>query len=69
MKAFIIATLARQIEGEYCLLKVEKGFVDKNKAELYAAEQSKYTTETIATPVGSLKFLCERGIFEIEIEE
>jgi hypothetical protein len=69
MKAFAIISIARQVDGEYCIIKIEKAYKDPNLAESYAKSLSKKYAESIQTPNGSVDCVCERGIFEIDIED
>jgi hypothetical protein len=69
MKAFAIISIARQVDGEYCVVKIEKAYKDSSFAESYAKNLSKRYAETISTPNGPIDCVCERGIFEIDIED
>jgi hypothetical protein len=69
MKAFAIISIARQVDGEYCIIKIEKAYKDPNLAESYAKSLSKKYAEPIQTPNGPIDCVCERGIFEIDIED
>ena len=69
MKVFIIATLAREIDGEYCFLKIDKGFTSANAAESFYNSTKLQFTELIPTQNGDINCLCQRGIFEVDIQE
>jgi hypothetical protein len=69
MKVFAIVSIARQVQGEYCLVKVEKGFKKASKADEYSKGLVKRYAETIQTPSGPIACVCERGVFEIEVDE
>lgn len=69
MKVFAIITVARQVDGEYVLIKSEGAFFDKLKAEKFVSNLSRQYAETIDTPAGKIACICERGVFEIEVEE
>lgn len=69
MKVFAIITLARQVDGEYCFVKAEKAFAQASKADAYAKGLAKKYSEAIATPSGPIACVCERGVFEIDVEE
>lgn len=69
MKAFAIISIARQVDGEYCIVKIEKAYKDSILAESYAKNLSKKYAESIQTPNGPIDCVCERGIFEIDIED
>ena len=69
MKAWAVISVARQVDGEYCIVKVDKTFTTAKAAGDYANSlaATKYA-ETIQTPAGPVKCVCERGVFELEIE-
>ena len=69
MKIFAIISVARQVEGEYVVVKAEKAFKQASKADAYAAGLAKTYTETIPTPGGPITCVCERGVFEIELDD
>ena len=69
MKAFAIISVARQVDGEYCVVKVEKAFKSSKKAGDFATNLARQYAETVNTPSGPMKCVCERGVFEIEIDE
>ena len=69
MKIWIVATVARQIEGEYCFIKIENGYKSAGKAEAEVNAKTKTRTEQIVTPGGPINCLCERGVFEIDVED
>jgi hypothetical protein len=69
MKVFAIISVARQVDGEYVVVKVEKAFKTAGKADEHAKTLAKRYAETIPTPGGPMACVCERGVFEIEVEE
>lgn len=69
MKIFAIVSVARQVDGEYVVVKAEKAFKQASKADAYAAGLAKRYTESIPTPSGPIACLCERGIFEMDLDE
>lgn len=69
MKIFCIISVARQVDGEFVIVKTEKAFKQASKAEEYANALSKRYTESILTVSGPIACVCERGIFEIEVED
>jgi hypothetical protein len=69
MKIFAIISVARQVDGEYCVVKVEKGFKTSAAAEQHAKSLISKYAENIQTPTGLIECVCERGIFEIDIDE
>lgn len=69
MTVFAIVSIARQVDGEYCLVKIEKGYKDKSKADEESKKLARQYAETIQTPSGPLNCVCERGVFEIDVIE
>lgn len=69
MKVFCIISIARQVQGEYVVCKVEKAFANSTKASEYANSLARQYAETIQTPSGPIPCVCERGVFEIDVEE
>lgn len=69
MKVYAIVTIARQVDGEYCLVKVEKAFTKAARADEEAKKLARNYAETISTPNGMIPCVCERGVFEIEVDE
>lgn len=69
MKIFAVISIARQVDGEYCMVKIEKAFKESTTAESFANNLSKKYAETFTTPNGSIDCVCERGIFEIDVED
>lgn len=70
MKAFALISVARQVDGEYVIVKVEKAFSTREKADQVARDLAYRYHENIPMPDGtSLSCVCERGVFEIDIEE
>lgn len=70
MKAFCIISVARQVDGEYIVVKVEKAFSSREKADAIARDLAHRYHENISMANGtSISCVCERGVFEIDIEE
>jgi len=69
MKVFAIISIARQVDGEYVVVKAEKAFKQASKADEYAKSLSKRYTESIPTPSGPMACICERGVFELDVDE
>jgi hypothetical protein len=69
MKIYAIMSVARQVQGEYCVVKAEKAFKDETKAAAYANALAKRYAETITTSAGPIECVCERGVFELDVEE
>lgn len=62
--------MARQVDGEYIVVKVEKAFTDQTKAASLANQLATRYSEEIPMSNGTaISCICERGIFEIEIED
>ena len=76
-KAWVIVMVARQIGGEYCLIRAEKAFSQASKAEEYLNKirndykdvNGKFKAIRLTTPVGDVDCMLEAGAFEIDIEE
>ncbi len=68
MKAFIVGTIARQVDGEYVFVRLEKGYEEANKADVMVKTLSKTFTENIYAAGQQIPCLCERGVFEVDIE-
>jgi hypothetical protein len=69
MKVFAIVSIARQVQGEYVVCKIEKAFTSSSKASEYANSLARQYAETIQTPNGPIPCVCERGVFEIDVVE
>lgn len=69
MKVFAVLSIARQVQGEYVCVKVEKAFTSTVKASDFANRLAKQYAETITTPAGTIECVCERGVFEIDVDE
>ena len=69
MKVFAVLSVARQVEGEYVVVKMEKGFLQASKADEYAKSLARNYSESIPTGSGPIQCVCERGVFEIDVEE
>ena len=69
MKVFAIVSVARQVDGEYVVVKVDQAFAKASKADEYAKKLATNYTETIQTASGPIACVCERGVFEMEVEE
>jgi len=68
-KIFCVISVARQVDGEMCVVKVEKSFTTASKADDYSKSIAKKYAESINTPYGPMPFICERGVFEIDVED
>ncbi len=69
MKAYAIISIARQVDGEYCIVKVDGAYKERNRAQSLAEGLAKRYAETIQTASGPIQCVCERGVFELDIEE
>lgn len=69
MKVYAIVTVARQVDGEYCVVKIEKAYTNMKKADDESRNLARKYAESIATPNGVIQCVCERGVFEIDVEE
>ena len=68
-KVFCIISVARQVDGEYVVVKIEKAFTQASKADEYAKGLAVRYAESISTPSGIIACVCERGVFEIDVDE
>lgn len=68
-KIFCVISVARQVDGEMCVVKVEKSYRSASKADEYSKSLAKKYTESINTPYGPIPFICERGVFEVDVED
>jgi hypothetical protein len=68
-KIFAVISVARQVDGEYVVVKPEKAFSTSEKAETHAKGLVKQYAEVIQSPTGPINCVCSRGIFEIDVEE
>lgn len=64
MKIYLVLVIARQQDGEYVFVNVEKVYKDKLQAEKYAA--SKKAREPVV--LEGMQCLAERGIIEADLE-
>jgi hypothetical protein len=64
MKVFAIISVARQVEGEYVVVKVDKAFAKASKADEHAKKLASTYTETIQTKSGPVQCVCERGFLK-----
>ena len=69
MKVFCVLSVARQVDGEYVIVKAEKAFLKASVADEYSKGLAKNYTENISTPNGMIACVCERGVFEMDVEE
>jgi hypothetical protein len=69
MKVFAIISVARQVEGEYVVVKIEKAFTQASKADEYAKTLARNYAETIQTAGGPVACVCERAVFDMDVEE
>lgn len=67
MKCWAVTNVARQIDGEYCLVMIEMAFSKKSEAEDYAASVKGEALIDVPTPNGIIKCLVERGILPFEL--
>jgi hypothetical protein len=79
MIIFCVMTVARQIEGEWNVIRSEKAFLDADKAEEFSKElNSKYIVPNshpmqkmavkISTEHGDIPCQCLASVYEIELE-
>lgn len=69
MKIYIVVNVARQINGEFIFVKVEKAFKESKKAEEFISSAENPYKDLVQNSSGfSVECMCSRGIFDIEIE-
>ena len=69
MKIFAVISVARQVDGEWVCVKTEKAFKSSSSAEKYANNLARNYAEKITTASGVMNCICERGVFEIDVDE
>jgi len=69
MKIFCVVTIARQLEGDILSVKFEKAFLQASKADDYAKSLATNYTENVSTPNGMIQFVCQRAVYDIDVEE
>ena len=79
-KIFCVLTVARQIEGEWQVIRSEKAFKDADRAEEYAKQlNAKYVVPNVrptqkmaikvTTDHGEIACQCLASVYEIELED
>lgn len=68
-KIYVIVSVARQVEGEIVVVKPEKAYKSRERAEESASKLARQYAETVTTPTGPVQCVCTRGVFEIEVED
>lgn len=76
MKISVVTSIARQIDGEYVFIKVEKAFTQSDKANLFMnsmknslLNNGKNKSVTLTVDNQQIECLIEIGLFEVELEE
>jgi hypothetical protein len=69
MNVFVIASAAKQSDGDFVMHRVEKAFRTATKAHDYLRGKATTFREAIHTEFGVIECDCERGIFEVEVED
>lgn len=76
MKINVVTSIARQIDGEYVFIKVEKAFVKTDKADLFMnsmkdslLNNGKNKSVTLTVDNQQIECLIEIGLFEVELED
>jgi hypothetical protein len=68
MKVYFVMKVGRQINGEFFSIKPEKAFTENQKSELESYISAPVSSvEEIQTPDGVVKCVCEKLIFETEL--
>lgn len=63
-EVYIAVSVARQEGGDYILVKTEKAFKDKTKADSYVNSKQAVWREQIE----NIWYMCERSILTVELE-
>lgn len=69
MKVFAVVTLATEIEGRLTVLRFDGAFTQVTKAEALAKLLPGSWTEVIQAENVSVNCLCQRGVYELDVEE
>lgn len=67
-QVWAVIKIARQIDGEYIFVNVEKAFDSFDKADKWHKETKFNIKETIHSPTGSIECQIERGVFDMNVE-
>lgn len=68
MKAFLVITVARQIEGDMIWVKVEKASYKASMIDDFVKNKANQYLEAMDTEFGSIQCQCTRSVMEIDIE-
>ena len=68
LKAYIVIAVAMEVEGRLTAVKVEKAFNTRELAQKYMDSVPTTYPDRIKLPEHSLNCLCERNVYEIEVE-
>lgn len=68
LKAYIVVSVAMEIEGRLTAVKLEKGFSTSEAAQKYMSSVPKTFPDQIKTDTSTISCWCERNVQEIEIE-
>jgi hypothetical protein len=68
MITFAVINVARQVEGDLMLVRVERAFTNKNKAQAFLSSLPKTKSEVVKTEAGEIECFCVRGIYEFDVE-
>lgn len=68
LKAYIVIAVAMEVEGRLTAVKVEKAFNTRELAQKYMDSMPTTYPDRIKLPEQSLNCLCERNVYEIEVE-
>lgn len=69
MKVFAVATLATEIEGRITLLRFDGAFAQATKADALAKSLPGSWTEVIQAENVAVNCFCQRGVYELDVEE
>jgi len=68
LKAYIVVSVAMEIEGRLTAVKLEKGFTTSEAAQKYMDSVPKTFPDQIKTGTSTISCWCERNVQELEIE-
>ncbi len=68
LKIYIVIAVAMEVEGRLTAVKVEKAFNSRELAQKYMDSVPTTYPDKIKLPEQSLSCLCERNVYEIEVE-
>ena len=68
LKIYIVIAVAMEVEGRLTAVKVEKAFNSRELAQKYMDSMPASYPDKIRLPEQSINCLCERNVYEVEVE-